>query len=69
MAMWQRLGQEKQQHITPHRAWAYVQARGSDGFEQKERDHILRCERCLHLLLLCLESDSFGDVLGELSKG
>jgi hypothetical protein len=51
-------------HISPHRAWKSIKIDGE--FSPEERAHILRCAQCLRLLVVCLESDSFGAVLQEL---
>ena len=56
----------KSHHVIPHRAWTYLQADGE--LSTDEHDHILECESCLHLFLLCLKSESFGAVLKELNK-
>jgi hypothetical protein len=52
-------------HITPHHAWNYLHA--DSEMSTAEHDHILECEACLRLFLLCLKSDSFGTVLKSLN--
>jgi len=51
-------------HITPHHAWGYVHA--DSELNTAEHDHILECEQCLRLFLLCLKASSFAIVLREL---
>jgi hypothetical protein len=48
-------------HVPPHRVWAYLYGDGE--FSVQEHDHILACELCLRLFILCLKSESFGAVL------
>ena len=53
-------------HIPPHRAWTYIHA--DSEFTMREHDHILECEQCLRLFILCLRTESFGAVLKELRE-
>jgi hypothetical protein len=55
----------KRNHLSPHRAWTYLHADTS--LSPEEHDHILECERCLHIFIICLKSDSFGLVLKQVS--
>jgi hypothetical protein len=48
-------------HVLPHRVWAYLHFEVELG--AIEHDHILECERCIQLFMLCLRSDNFGAVL------
>jgi hypothetical protein len=50
-------------HIPPHRAWQLLKIDGE--FNATEHDRILRCTQCLRLLLVCMESESFGAVLRQ----
>jgi len=51
-------------HVHPHRAWTHLHE--NSDLTMAEHSHILRCEQCLRLFLLCLNSHSFGVVLKEL---
>jgi hypothetical protein len=53
-------------HILPHHAGAYIHT-GVE-FSPAEHDHVLHCEDCLRLFILCLTSDSFGAVLKKLDS-
>jgi len=55
-------------HITPHHAWAYLYTHTESEFSPAEHDHILECEQCLHLFMLCLKSETFGAVLKALGR-
>ena len=48
-------------HIVPHHIWNFLY--GDYPINQEEHDHILQCDSCFELLLLCLKSDRFGLVL------
>ena len=58
-----RLGEQKD-HIQPHCAWVSLKIEGE--FRPEEQAHVLRCLPCLRLVLLCLESETFGAVLKQL---
>src|SRR5262245_21205917 len=62
-----RMASTKHQHIPPHRAWTHSHAHAQT-FSRSEHVHILECERCLRVFLLCLKSESFGSVLRELGE-
>jgi hypothetical protein len=51
-------------HVLPHRVWNYVQAEGE--LADEEHNHILQCQRCLHVFILSLQCDTFGSVLKRL---
>jgi hypothetical protein len=55
-------------HITPHHAWAHLRAEPVTELSTAEHDHILECERCLSLFILCLRSETFASVLKELGR-
>ena len=58
----------RSRHITPHHAWAYLHSDLESEFNKAEHDHILECERCLQLFILCLKSQTFGAVLKALGR-
>jgi hypothetical protein len=55
------------QHINPHHAWAYLHFDPVSDLSTAEHDHIVGCEQCLRLFILCLKSDTFGAVLKALA--
>ena len=55
-------------HIAPHRAWTYLNGDPVTELSTAEHDHILVCEACLQLFILCLKSETFGSVLIKLGK-
>jgi len=57
-------GVSEQGHIIPHHVWNFLYGNGD--INQEEHDHILDCDSCFELLLLCLKSDTFGTVLRAL---
>ena len=56
-----RLGFHRDNHILPHRLWAYLHVDGE--LTDAERDHALECPQCRAVLKLCLKSDTFAAVL------
>ncbi len=55
-------------HITAHHIWAYLHADQEAEFGTAEHDHIVQCESCFRLFILCLGSESFGQVLKNLER-
>jgi len=54
------------EQIRPHRVWAYLHGDLDTELSATEHDHILDCEFCFQLFILCLKSDSFAAVLKAL---
>jgi hypothetical protein len=54
-------------HITAHHLWAYLHANPATELSKAEHDHILHCDACSRLFMLCLKSDTFGSVLKALA--
>lgn len=46
-----------------------VRIKVGDEFADEEYDHILQCEDCLQVFILCLKSDTFAAVLKQLGYG
>ena len=55
-------------HVAPHRAWTYLNGDPTTELNTAEHDHIVQCEPCLRLFILCLKSTTFGSVLTALDK-
>ena len=55
-------------HITPHHAWAYLHSDVHSDLSTEDHDHIVECEQCLRLFILCLNSETFAAVLKALMK-
>jgi hypothetical protein len=53
-------------HITPHRAWAYLQSNADLEIIPAEHEHILKCEQCLRVFMLWPKSETFGAILKAL---
>jgi hypothetical protein len=58
----------KTRHITPHHAWAHLHADPVTELSTGEHDHIVECEQCLRLLILCLRSETFASGLKALGN-
>jgi len=60
---------QNNRHITPHHVWAYLHADPGSELSAAEHEHILDCEACFRLFILCLKSKTFASVLKALGKG
>jgi hypothetical protein len=58
----------KRRHITPHHIWACLHADKMTELSTAEHDHIVECEPCLRVFILCLRSKTFGSVLKTLGR-
>jgi hypothetical protein len=56
--------QNHRDHVSPHRIWAHLYCDGE--LNTKEYDHLVACERCLSMFVLCLKSETFGAFLKRL---
>jgi hypothetical protein len=53
-------------HVAPHLVWTYLRANSE--LSKAEHDHIMECDQCLRLVMLCLKSETFGAVLKQLDE-
>ena len=56
------------EQIRPHHVWAYLHGDLDTELNATEHDHILDCEYCFQLFILCLKSNSFAAVLKALRQ-
>jgi hypothetical protein len=61
-------GSKQTRHITPHHAWAHLRADPVTELSTADHDHVVECEQCLRLFILCLKSKTFGSVLKALGN-
>ena len=55
------LTQDWRRHVPPHVVWSFLYGDGQ--LLELDREHILDCNECLEMFIVCLKSQSFGSVL------
>ena len=50
--------------MPPHVVWSYLYRDGD--LSEYDRDHILDCDECLEMFIICVKSTSFGSALMSL---
>jgi hypothetical protein len=53
-------------HVTAHRMWAFIHEHPEEDLTAAEHQHILQCQACFDLFMLCLKSSTFGAVLKKI---